>query len=94
MKYRLSKDYVALFNFICSGNIAAGFVHPKHNQFSDGDIVGVIRIAPWSIHVGVRGYSFFSIFDFQSDCGISEEETFVNGCEWIGLEWIDGVENE
>ena len=94
MKYKLSKDYVALFNFICSGNIAAGFVHPKHNQVCDGDIVGIIRIAPWSIDIGVRGRSFFSMSYFESDFGDSEEEEFVSGCEWIGLEWIDGVDNE
>ena len=83
--YDLSADYVKLLEFIKAGNDAAGFV--TTDDYHNGDVVGVTRRGPYNIHIGVRGYSFASVYPFNSEDG-SEEEVFIKACEFSRLKWI------
>lgn len=83
--YDLSADYVKLLEFLKAGNDAAGFV--TTDDYHNGDVVGVTRRGPYNIHIGVRGYSFASVYPFNSEDG-SEEEVFIKACEFSRLKWI------
>lgn len=93
--YNLSKDYDKLFKFICEGNIAVGFVDYKHLDFCMRDVCGIRRDKENYITIGVRGYSYGSIYPFCiEDSGKTEKEYFVWLCNVCNLEFVMPTESK
>jgi hypothetical protein len=87
--YNLSKDYCKLFEIICKGQIAVGFVDYKHLDFCMKDVCQIRRDKENYISIGVRGYGYGSMYPFcLKDSGKTEKEYFIWLCEVCNLEWV------
>jgi len=77
MKYILSTDYAKLYEFICAGNTAAGFVDGTKTVLSIRKLSGF----------GILCEGKTTIF-----CCEFEEQDFLEKCKPIKLQWIAGME--
>lgn len=76
--YNLSRDYDKLYELVCKGIIAAGFVDYQECR----DICQIRKTKFNSINFGVRGHSYSEI---DLDDG---KDRFMKPCERLDLEWI------
>ena len=92
--YNLSRDYERLYNTLCAGSVAAGFVDYKWNPNNEHekpmrDIVEIERRSEWNINLGCRGKSYGYVLSRLNDEPKSELECFAVVCKSLNLEWID-----
>lgn len=90
--YQLSTDYEALFDLICEGHTAVGFVDYRFDRGNPDeppmrDVVQIRRHGEFNILIGARGIGYGSICPFQSKYG-TEREVFVGTCRAINLGFI------
>ena len=87
--YNLSRDYRALFELLCAGNVALGFVNAPDwcGKNAQKDPCKISRTAPFDIFIGVRGTGYGSVYPYQKDEG-DEEFLFAASCKYNDLEWV------
>lgn len=88
--YNLSRDYQKLYQLICDGHTAAGFVDFcfMGDEHIYRDICQIKKEEPYRIFISCRGTLYGGIYPFMSDKG-AEEELFIRDCEGANLEWIE-----
>lgn len=88
--YKLSRDYIALFNLLCDENTALGFVKAPDwcGANARKDPVMIYRNAPYDIFMGVRGTGYGSVYPYQQDDG-DEGALFAGSCRLNDLEWVE-----
>ena len=94
--FEYSRDYGALWDFICSGGKALAFVDYRFlDEPKDvkpwRDPVQVQRIAPYQIKFAARGISYGDIYPFEQSKWPDEKELFFKACSNINLEWAKPV---
>jgi len=94
--YNLSRDYEKLFELICAGKIAVGFVD---YQWSGDevlkDVCSINRFQENRINISVRGMSYGSVYPFMlEDFNKTEKELFIGLCRSCNLEFIMPTESE
>lgn len=84
--YKLSKDYDRLYDFICTGKVAVGFVDYKFTSIEKvyRDVCKIRQNTSYGISVSVRGCCYFEIKQREN-----RKELFVELCEADNLEFID-----
>lgn len=92
--YQLSNDYDRLYELVCQGNEAVGFVDFKLSDDTRvmRDVCGIKRRGEYQICFGVRGTGYASVHPFMREDG-SEKDVFVGACKSINLEWIETTGN-
>lgn len=89
MNYNLSKDYEFLYDFICSGKVAVGFVDYETGRSVNRDVCKIKKIKTNEIFASVRGCCYFSIDKYElEDSGKNEKELFIEMCKMNNLEFI------
>jgi hypothetical protein len=91
--YNLSEDYEKLFDIICDGNVAAGFVDYRFNDDDKEtpafrDVCQIRRDGDWKISVHARGIVYGSVYPFDQEYGRTEKELFIKMCQSMSLGWI------
>lgn len=90
--YNLSRDYKKLYNIICSGKIAVGFVDYDWNRNKDivRDVCAIKKPTENYISIGVRGVCYASVYEFElKNSGKTEDEYFIDLCKSINLEFVE-----
>ncbi|WP_415913304.1 hypothetical protein [Neptuniibacter sp. QD37_11] len=92
--YKFSKDYDHLYQLICMGHTATGFVD-YYFPDDDGpyrDVVQIKRTEAWSINIGVRGMAYGDIMPFNQKDDLTELDAFKQNCKKCNLEWLPPTE--
>lgn len=93
--YNLSRDYEKLFELICAGKIAVGFVDYGHVVTSTRDVCKIERAEENNIFIYVRGHGYGSVYPFSiEDSGMAEKEYFIFLCKSCNLEFIMPTESK
>ena len=94
--YNLSRDYEKLFELICAGKIAVGFVDYKWSGDEVlRDVCKIERTKENNIFIYARGHGYGSVYPFSiEDSGIKEKEYFILMCKSCNLEFIMPTESE
>ena len=82
--YTLSKDYGKLFDYLCAGNVAVGWVDCSNVR----DVVKIQRRKAFDVYIGVRGVCYTDLGAHDQEKG-EERDVFAMRCAAVGLEWIE-----
>lgn len=93
--YRLSKDYDVLYKLLTGDFIAVGFVDYRFHGEDESipasrDVVKIRRNKEYDISISARGIQYGGVDRYFKGLQKTERQLFVEDCERMNLEWIDG----
>lgn len=88
----LSRDYNALYDLLCKGGEAMGYVDMKwpHDGSITRDVCKVVRFKEWDIDMLARGVGYGNVrkWEHRPTNGMSEREALIHECQRLNLEFL------
>ena len=85
-EYNYSKDYDALYEFICAGNEALCLVDYLQ-VIEHRDVCKCKREKPFQIFFVSRGHEYGGVYPWYAVNGF-EKDLFIKECNSLNVEWI------
>ncbi len=91
MTYNLSEDYDQLYELLCQGFTAVGFVDYSlygNNVNTSRDVVKIHRYASFDIRVSARGIQYGGVDLYWKAIVSDEKPIFIRECRRMNLKFI------